>query len=100
MFNGVVLFAENGKINYHKAFGFSDFENKIPMDTSSVFAIASLTKPYTATAIMMLKERKILSYQDKLSKYFPELLKYAEQITIEHMLTHTAGIIDYLTNGF
>ena len=99
MFNGVVILAENGIISYHKAFGFADFENKIPLDTSSVFAIASVTKPYTATAIMMLKERDKLSYDDKLSKYFPEFPKYSEQITIKHLLTHTSGIIDYLSKG-
>jgi CubicO group peptidase (beta-lactamase class C family) len=99
MFNGVVLFAENGKISYHKAFGFSDFENKIPLDTSSVFAIASLTKPYTATAIIMLEERGLLSYDDKLSTYLPEFPPYADGITIEHLLTHTSGIIDYLSRG-
>ena len=61
MFNGVVLAAENGEIVYNKAFGFSDFENKIPFDSSSVFAIASITKTYTATAVMMLKEKGLLS---------------------------------------
>lgn len=99
MFNGVVLVAENGKISYHKAFGFSDFENKIPLNTSSVFSIASLTKPYTATAIMMLEERGLLSYDDKLSKYLPEFPAYADGIKIEHLLTHTSGIIDYLSRG-
>jgi len=99
MFNGVVLVAENGKVSYHKAFGFSDFENKIPLDTSSVFSIASLTKPYTATAIMMLEERGLLSYDDKLSKYLPEFPEYADSIKIDHLLTHTSGIIDYLSRG-
>ena len=81
MFNGVVLAAEDGEIVFHKAYGFSDFENKIPFDSSSVFAIGSITKPYTATAIMMLKEKGLLSYDDKLSKYFPELPADASNIT-------------------
>ena len=54
MFNGIVLAAENGKVVYKKAVGFSDFENKIPLDTSSVFSIGSVTKPFTAVAIMNL----------------------------------------------
>lgn len=96
MFNGVVLVAENGKIVYNKAFGFSDFENKIPFDSSSVFAIASITKTYTATAVMMLKEKGLLSYDDKLSKYFPELPAEASTISLRNLLTHTSGISDFL----
>jgi CubicO group peptidase (beta-lactamase class C family) len=99
MFNGAVLAAVDGNIIFQKAYGFSDFENKIPLDTSSVFAIASLGKPYTATAIMMLEERGKLSYDDILSKYFPEFPEYSEQISIKHLLTHTSGIIDYLSRG-
>ncbi len=63
----VLLVSVEDEIRYHKAFGFSDFENKIPLDTIKVFSIASLTKPYTAIAIMMLEERDKLSYDDKLS---------------------------------
>jgi CubicO group peptidase (beta-lactamase class C family) len=93
MFNGIVLAAENGKVIYKKALGFSDFENKIPLDTSSVFCIGSITKPYTALAIMMLKERGLLSYEDKLIDYFPEFPDYAKPITIRHLLTHTSGLM-------
>jgi len=99
MFNGVVLAAEDGKIIYKKTFGFADFEKKIPLNTASVFSIASITKSYTALAIMMLEERGKLSYSDKLSKYFPEFPMYSEQITIKLLLTHTSGIIDYLNRG-
>jgi len=99
MFNGVVLAAKDGKIIFEKAYGFADFENKIPLKTNAVFAIASLTKPYTSTAIMMLEESGKLSYDDKLSDYFPEFPEYAEQINIKHLLTHTSGIIDYASRG-
>lgn len=100
MFNGVVLVAENGKIVYNKAFGFSDFEKKTPVDTSDVFAIGSITKTYTATAIMMLKEKGLLSYDDKLSKYFPEFPAAASSITLRNLLTHTSGIPDIRGNKF
>ncbi len=50
-FSGVVLAAENGKVIYKEAFGFSDFENKKIMDTSAVFSIASTTKTFTALAL-------------------------------------------------
>ncbi|MBU1013920.1 MAG: serine hydrolase [Bacteroidetes bacterium] len=100
MFNGAVMAAENGKIVYNKAFGFSDFENKTPFDSIAVFAIGSITKPFTATAIMMLKEKGLLSYDDKLSKYFPEFPAQASTITIRNLLTHTSGIPDFRGNKF
>jgi CubicO group peptidase (beta-lactamase class C family) len=94
-FSGVVLAAENGKMNYLKAFGFSDFEKKKVLDTSAVFNIASTTKPFTALAIMMLKEQKKLSYEDKLVKFLPDFPSYTKDITIKQLLTHTSGIKDY-----
>lgn len=100
MFNGAVLIAENGKIVYNKTFGFSDFENKMPFDSLSVFAIASITKPYTATAVMMLKENGLLSYDDKLTKYFPEFPTEASTISLRNLLTHTSGIPDFRGNKF
>lgn len=98
MFNGVVLAAENGKVVFTKAYGFADFENKISLETSSVFAIGSITKPYTATAIMMLMERGLLSYDDKLVDFFPDFPSYANEITIRHLLTHNSGLVDYINN--
>ena len=98
MFNGIVLAAENGKVVYKKAVGFSDFENKILLDTSSVFSIGSVTKPFTAVAIMMLKEKGLLSYEDKLTDYFPAFQDYAKTITIRHLLTHTSGLIDFIND--
>lgn len=94
-FSGVVLAAENGRIIYHKAFGFKDYEKKLPMDTSAVFNIASTTKPLTAIAIMMLKEQGKLSYDDTLAKFFPDYPAYGDKITIRHLLTHTSGIPDF-----
>ena len=98
MFSGIVLAAENGNVVYKKAFGFSDFENKIPMGTSCVMSIGSVTKPITAFAIMMLKEKGLLSYEDKLVDYFPAFPDYAESITIRHLLTHTSGLVDFIND--
>lgn len=99
MFNGAVLATEKGKVIYEKAFGFADFSKKTPLKTSSIFAIGSMTKPFTAAAIMMLKERGIIQFTDEISAYFPQLSHYAEGVTIRHLLTHTSGIIDYLSRG-
>lgn len=89
-FNGSVLVSDKGRMIYRKASGYADLEKKTPLQTDSVFELASVTKPITAFAIAMLKERGQLSYDDPLTKYFPEL-PYPG-VTIRHMLTHTAGL--------
>ena len=95
LFNGTVLVASNGKIIYKKAFGYSDFQTEEKLSLNSVFYLASISKTFTSTAIIMLKEQNKLSYQDKLSDFFPEFPPYADRVTIRHLLTHTAGIPDW-----
>ncbi len=99
MFNGAVLAAEKGEVIYEKAFGFADFDKKIPLTTSSIFSIGSITKPFTAAAIMMLKERGALKYTDPIAEYFPRFPTYAKDITIHNLLTQTSGLTDYLGRG-
>ncbi len=92
-FSGVALIAEKGKPVYHKAFGYLNFETKAPMDTTSLFELASVSKQFTAMAIMMLKEEDKLNYDDLVEKYLPGL-PY-KNITIRQLLTHTSGLPDY-----
>jgi CubicO group peptidase (beta-lactamase class C family) len=99
MFNGAVLAAEKGEVIYEKAFGFADFEKKIALTKSSIFSIGSITKPFTAAAVMILKEKGVLKYTDPIVKFFPQFPPYAKDITIHHLLTHTSGLIDYLGRG-
>lgn len=89
-FNGNVLVAEKGKILYQKSFGYADFKNKTPLSANSVFNIASVSKQFTAAAVMLAVERGLLSLDDPLAKYFPEI-PY-EGITVRQMLTHTSGL--------
>jgi CubicO group peptidase (beta-lactamase class C family) len=88
--NGSVLVSEKGEVIYSKGFGYADFEKRTPVSPNTTFELASLSKPFTALAIMMLKERGKLSYDDNLTKYFPEL-PYPG-VTIRQMLTHTSGL--------
>ncbi|MBI3219467.1 MAG: beta-lactamase family protein [Bacteroidetes bacterium] len=92
-FSGVLLLAKKGKPVYHKAFGFRNFETKAPVDTASIFELASVSKQFTAAIIMMLKEENLLSYDDQIEKY----LKYLpyKNITIRQLLNHTSGLPDY-----
>ncbi len=92
-FSGVVLVADSGKVTYHKAFGFANFDTKVPLDTNSVFELASVSKQFTAMIIMMLHEEGKLSYDDPIDQYIPGL-PY-KNITIRHLLTHTSGLPDY-----
>ena len=92
-FSGVILVAIDGTTKYHKAFGFRDYDRKLPLDTASIFELASVTKQFTAMVIMMLKEDGKLDFDDSLSSYIRGL-PY-KGITIRHLLTHTSGLPDY-----
>ncbi len=91
-FSGVVLIAENGKPIYQKAFGYREFADQIPLQTSDIFELASVSKQFTAMVIMMLKEKGLLNYDDSVSKYLEIPYK---GITIRNLLTHTSGLPDY-----
>ena len=92
-FNGTVLVADKGKKIYHKAFGFANFETKAPLDTASIFELASVSKQFTSMCVMMLQEKGKLMYDDQLENYIPGL-PYPK-ITIRHLLNHTSGLPDY-----
>jgi len=91
-FSGVVLIAKNEKPVYYKAFGYREFETQIPLQTSDIFELASVSKQFTAMIIMMLKEKGMLNYDDSVSKYVGIPYK---GITIRNLLTHTSGLPDY-----
>ena len=91
-FSGVVLIAENGKPIYQKALGYREFETKIPLQTTDIFELASVSKQFTAMIIMMLKEKDLLNYDDSVSKYLQIPYK---GMTIRNLLTHTSGLPDY-----
>jgi CubicO group peptidase (beta-lactamase class C family) len=92
-FNGVVLIAENHHVVYRGAFGFSDLKKRSTLQIDDQFQLASVSKQFTAVAIMMLKERGFLNYDDPVTRFFPEF-PY-KKVTIRHLLTHRAGLPDY-----
>jgi CubicO group peptidase (beta-lactamase class C family) len=103
---GVTMMARHGKVVHLKAVGMADREEKKPMETDAIFRIASMTKPITSVAIMMLYDQGRLGLDDPVSKYIPEFknpqvlvsvdplkTEPAErEITIRHLLTHTSGL--------
>ena len=96
--DGVVLVAEGDQIVYTRASGLSDRDNNIPNTMDTVFELGSITKQFTAVAIMQLVEQGKLSVDDTLDKYIPEY-KYAKEITIHQLLNMTSGVPDYLYCG-
>ncbi len=96
IFNGNVLIAEKGKIIYEKSFGYANEITKEALNKNTAFELASVSKPFTALAIMILKEKKKLKLEDKVIKYLPELDAYPE-VTIKSLLNHTNGLPDYMS---
>src|SRR5262249_6072167 len=92
--NGCVLVAQKGTILLNKGYGLANVATQLPNDTLTRFPILSLTKSFTATAILKLQEEGKLSVKDKLSKYFPDY-QYGREVTIEELLTHSSGINNY-----
>ena len=93
-FNGVVLVSERSKVIYKKGLGYANCEEKKPNHVQSCFRLGSVTKQFTAMAIMILSDRGKLSYDDDIRMYLPTL-PY-EGVTIRHLLVHTSGLSDYM----
>ncbi|MDX1702387.1 MAG: serine hydrolase domain-containing protein [Melioribacteraceae bacterium] len=93
-FNGIILLAEPDSIIFFHSSGYADFEHNIHLNENSSFNIASLTKQFTAAAILLLEEHKQLSTNDTINEYLPDF-KYSDQITIHQLLTHSSGLPNY-----
>ncbi|HTE29225.1 MAG TPA: serine hydrolase domain-containing protein [Chryseolinea sp.] len=91
--NGNVLIAEHGHIIYKKSFGYAGFEHKVPNTDSSRFTLSSVSKVFTSTAVLQLRDSGRFSLDDPLIKYLPDF-PYPD-ITIRHLLSHTSGLPDY-----
>jgi CubicO group peptidase (beta-lactamase class C family) len=94
-FSGSVLVAKGNDILLDRGYGLSDYDKKIQCKPQTVFEIGSLTKQFTATAILMLEEKGLLSVNDTLSKYISDYPK-GDKIKICNLLDHTSGIPEYL----
>lgn len=92
-FSGVIVVAERGVPVFEHAYGLRNVATVKPMTPDSIFELASLSKEFTAMALMMLKAQGKLDYDDALEKYIPGL-PYPG-ITIRHLLTHTSGLPHY-----
>jgi len=92
---GTVLVSKNKKIIYHKAFGKANLELDVAMKTNHIFRIGSISKQFTACAILKLVEDGKLQLKDEITKFIKDYPTQGHHITIEHLLTHTSGIKSY-----
>jgi D-alanyl-D-alanine carboxypeptidase len=89
-----VAVVKDGKAVLQKSYGSANLEQHVPVANNSVFRIGSVTKQFTAVALLLLAEEGKVSLQDKLSKYYPNFPR-ADDITLDEMLHHTSGIFNY-----
>lgn len=93
-FNGHIFVARHGTILYNRSFGFSDFRNGTPVSYETPFQLASITKTFTATAVLLLHQEEKLHIDSLVLNYIPEF-PYSN-ITVRHLLNHTSGLQNYM----
>jgi CubicO group peptidase (beta-lactamase class C family) len=86
--------SRNGSVIYEHGYGMANLETGTPIKPASIFHVASVSKQFTAMAIMLLEKDGKLSVDDNIRKYLPEIPDYGTPITIRHLLTHTSGLRD------
>jgi len=99
-FSGVVLVELNGEIIISKGYGFSNQAQQIKNMPESIYDIGSITKQFTAAAILKLEMQGKLSTDDKISKYFENIPKDKENITIHDLLRHQAGLVSVVGTDY
>ncbi|MEH7385081.1 serine hydrolase domain-containing protein [Bacillus sp. JJ1521] len=96
-FNGAVLVAEKGDILLSEGYGYASFQYEVPATAKTKFRIGSLTKAFTAVAILKLIEEGKLALTDTVDLILPDFT-FGNQITIHHLLSHTSGVADFTTS--
>src|SRR4051794_36177984 len=87
----------NGSVVLAKGYGMADLEHDTPITRETRFYIASLSKQFTAMAVVLLAHDGKLTLDDPLRKWVPEIPEFAKAITLRHLLYHTSGLRDYFT---
>lgn len=96
-----VIVVKDGKTVFRKAYGLADVARKVPMTPETSLRLGSITKQFTAVAILMLAEEGKLAVTDEITRFLPDYPTHGKKITVEHLLTHTSGIVSYTSKpGF
>lgn len=94
-FDGTILVADSSGVIFKGAYGLANQERNIPLTTKSQFYLASVSKQFTAAAILMLVQRGDIELDERIRTYLPELPEIYQEITFRNLLNHTSGIPDY-----
>ena len=97
LFTGSVLIAQHGKVLLSQGYGLANRQQNIPNTPQTRFRLGSVTKQFTAMAILILENQGKLNVKDPICSYVPNCPSTWETITIKHLLTHTSGIPDFLS---
>lgn len=90
-----VMVIRDGQILKKAGYGMADLERGVPIESDTAFRLASVSKQFTAMAIMLLEEEGRLAYDDPVTGFLPELARFGNDLSIRHLLTHTSGLPDY-----
>jgi CubicO group peptidase (beta-lactamase class C family) len=94
LISGSILIAREGEIELAKGYGPANREHGVPCTPDTAYRLASMSKTFTAMAVMILQEREALSVEDTLDQYIPDYPE-GDRITLHHLLTHTSGVVNY-----
>lgn len=89
-----VMVIDGGEIVHRAGYGYADLEERTPIDADTAFRLASVSKQFTAMAVMLLAEEGRLGYDDPVRRYLPQLSPYPA-VTFRHLMTHTGGLPEY-----
>ena len=92
----VVGVSQHGQVLVNRAYGMADLERGVALTPKTVFDVGSVTKQFVAASILLLVDEGRMSLSDDVRKYVPELPDYGHKVTIDHLLTHTSGIRDWV----
>lgn len=91
-----VSVARAGKLLFAKGYGTADLEHRVPITPDTLFYVASVSKQFTGISIGLLSQRGVISLDDDVRKYVPEMPDFGVKVTIGHLLHHTSGVRDFL----
>jgi CubicO group peptidase (beta-lactamase class C family) len=90
-----LLVLRDGEAVVRRGYGYADLERRVPVTSQTNFRLASISKQFTAAAVLLLAEDGALRLDDPARRWLPELPASADAITLHHLLTHTSGLVDY-----
>lgn len=90
-----VAVVRDGRMVFSKGYGLANLEHQIPITSSTVFDVASVSKQFTGLAVAMLVQQGKISLTDDIRRYLPELHQFPTPITVDHLLHHTSGMRDW-----